>query len=1047
MKKATNLPGIQSDPGVKKIFRIFKLTSLFLMISMVSVLANITYSESKRHVLTLQQKPVSGKVVDEAGQPVPGVSVVLKGSSTGTITNVDGSFTLTNVPEDATLVFSFIGMKSQEISVAGKKSFEVVLEESAIGLEEVIAIGYGSQIRREITGSISKVDAAELADQPVSQFAQQLQGRIAGVQISQFSGQPGRGVEFRIRGAASLYSGTQPLFVIDGLPITGSINNINPAEIESFTVLKDASASALYGSRAANGVILITTKHAKPGDSKIIFNSFYGIQKIPSNRVPVMANANQFATYMKNRAEDNGIAVPVEYQDPTQYGEGTNWFNLLTRTAPIQSYDLTLQSARERSSSTVIAGYQEQQGVIVNTGTKLLSLRLNQDLTLSNDKIKMGFNFGISNRLDHNNRLATDGVKGLFEKFFEASPLIKPFNEDGTYTKSVASPGMVAYLNPLAQLNLTLDDYRLTRIMGNAFLNYDFLPGFSLQTNLATDKGNQTRSQFTPSTITNSAASGISASVDNYSWTAEANLYYSKTINENHNIQALIGYSAQRFEGENNSLTGTGFPSDDVPYLSAATSISAGTSTNTQYSMLSNIGRLNYNYKGKYLLSGAIRRDGSSKFGANRRYGSFPSFSAGWLVSNESFMEGFKFISLLKARVSYGITGNNNFADEFASIAKLGELNYILNGILVPGETITKLGNSELAWERNKQFDIGLDIALFNNRISLVYDYYHKISDGLIQDRQIPRGSGFNTIKFNIGEFEFWGHEISVNTVNLTGNFNWNTNFNISFDRNLIKALVDPGFIRRNNTVTSDYYRQQVGHSLGEFYGFVFEGLYKDAEDLANSAQYGSKSAIGTVKVKDVSGPDGEPDGVIDDVNDRTFIGDPTPDFFFGFSNDFRYKNFDLSIVMAGSVGGKILNPSKWAYMTNLDGSRVMLADAAKNVWRSEDNPGSGIYPSTKIGTTALGRSVNTQWIENGSYLTVKNISLGYIINFKNNDLALKNLRIYTSIQQAFIITHYTGMNPEVNQSGSDAANGVGIDENAYPIPRTFSFGFTATFK
>jgi hypothetical protein len=364
--------------------------------------------------------------------------------------------------------------------------------------------------------------------------------------------------------------------------------------------------------------------------------------------------------------------------------------------------------------------------------------------------------------------------------------------------------------------------------------------------------------------------------------------------------------------------------------------------------MLSNIGRINYNYKGKYLVSGAMRRDGSSRFGSNRKYGNFPSISGGWIVSDEGFLKNLKFLELLKGRISYGITGNNFFPDNFAAIAKLGEMNYILNGALVSGQTITSLGNTELGWERNRQFDIGFDLGLFNNRVSITYDYYHKMSDGLIQDRPIPRASGYSSIKFNIGEFEFWGHEVSINTVNLTGDLKWNTSFNISFDRNLIKSLVSPGFIRRNNTVSSDYYRQQVGHHLGEFYGFIFEGLYKDAADLAASAKYGSASDVGTIKVRDIN-----KDGVIDDVNDRTFIGDPTPDFTFGLTNQFKYKNLDFNIVMSGSYGGQILNAAKWAYQTNMDGSRILLAAAADR-WRSPENPGSGIYPRTKTGTTAM---------------------------------------------------------------------------------------------
>jgi TonB-dependent SusC/RagA subfamily outer membrane receptor len=373
------------------------------------------------------------------------------------------------------------------------------------------------------------------------QFAQQLQGKVAGVQVQQYSGQPGRGIGFIVRGAASFYSSNQPLFVIDGTPITGSINNINPAEIESFSFLKDASATALYGSRAANGVILITTKHAKSGAPKVEFSANYGIQKIPTNKLPRPMNAREFATFMKQRAEDGltyepGYKVAADYaaayDNPGKYDEGTNWFKLLTRDAPIQSYDLVVQSAREHSSSTVIVGYQEQQGVIINNDTKLFSLRFNQDLSLHHDKLKMGFNLAPSYRVDHNNRLGTDGVGGYFERFFEASPLVSPYDANGNYLRNVHSPGMVAYINPLATYNLTNDDYYTTRILGNAYLNYEFLPGLSLKTNIAIDKGAETRKYFQSGQVTGTVGqtTGTSSSVDNGSWTAEANLVIKKLL-------------------------------------------------------------------------------------------------------------------------------------------------------------------------------------------------------------------------------------------------------------------------------------------------------------------------------------------------------------------------------------------------------------------------------------------------------------------------------------------------------------------------------------
>lgn len=988
-----------------------------------------------------------------------GASVSISGVDRGTVTDANGMYTF-SVPAGVYAVSaSYVGYTTTEVKNVRVTADGIVTANIKMAtngntqLQEVV-VTYGRQRQREITGSVAVVNTANLQDMPVQQFAQQLQGKVAGVQIAQSSGQPGRGVEFRIRGAASFFAGNQPLFVVDGLPITGSINNINPSEIESFSILKDASATALYGSRAANGVVLITTKHAKPGDARIDFNANYGVQAIPSGRLPKAMNAREFATFMNEKYadarkyENSTVATPDVYLNPDQYGTGTNWFDLLTRKAPIQNYDLTLQSAREGSSSTVVVGYQEQQGVMINTNTRLFTLRFNQDLSLLNNKLKVGFNVAPSYRLDHNNRLATDGVGGIFERLFEASPLIAPYDANGNYNRSVASPGMTTYINPLATINLTNDDYKTTRILAGAYLNYEFLKGLSIRTNAGVDKGNETRQYFQSGVVTATAGqtTGTSRSDDNGSWTAEANLVYNKKILTNHSIEALVGYSAQKYSNTFSTLTGLGFPSDDIQYLTQATSIS-GSSSYTSYALLSSLARLNYNYKGKYLLSAAVRRDGSSRFGGNNQYGNFPSVSVGWNVSDEQFMARVGFIDALKLRASYGITGNNFFGNYDAQ-ATVANYYYDLNNTIMQGSGFNRLANADLRWERNKQLDIGAEIGFLNNRISLTYDYYHKISDGLIQQRQIPRSSGFSQILYNIGEVELWGHEVTISTSNIARrNFTWSSNFNMSFDRNIIKNLVDPGFIRRNTTVSSDYFRQQIGHHLGEFYGFVFQGLYQDARDLAASAKYlatpanpNGSSDVGTIKVKDLNG-----DGVIDDVNDRTFIGDPTPTFTGGFTNNFTYKNFDLNIHLAFSVGGEILNAAKWAYQTNLDGSRVPLA-AAVDRWRSPENPGSGTYPRTKTGTTALGRNVNSQWVENGSYLSAKNISVGYRFKLGNN-LLLKSLRIYGSVQQAFVLTKFSGLNPEINFAGLDPTLGIGINEEAYPVPRTYSFGISTTFK
>jgi len=1031
----------------------FDNQTLEVILGIVLKNTDISFKEEAGNILLFKQAygKITGKVIDETGAPLPGATVTVVGTSVGTLTDANGNYSLT-VPEGTyTIAVTFVGFKKMEFPntvASASKAFVLNVSMTGSGLLKEVVVSYGQQRQREITGSISTVDATDLEDRPITQFAEGLQGKVAGVQITENNGAPGRGLDFRIRGAASLSSSNQPLFVIDGMPITGSINNINPAEIESFTVLKDASATALYGSRASNGVILITTKHAKPGDAKIQFDANYGMQVIPQQGRYQMQTAQQFAQFENEYYQDKLTYEPGTkptldpvYQNPSQYGAGTNWFNAVTRNAPVESYNLTVSSARDHSSSNVIVGYQDQQGVVINTDRQLFSMRINQDLTLSNNKIKIGFNLAPSYSIDHNNNLTTEGVGGLVNVAEEASPLFAPVNPNGSYPVLVNSPGQVNDINPYATLMLTQNYIKTTRILGNGYFNYEFLPGLTFKINLGVDKGNEYNEDFVPSVITtNGVATGSNNVYDNYSWTAETYLNYKKTLFKKNHIEALIGYSAQKFSEDADNISGSTYKTDNIPYLDQATLITAAGSNADAYSLLSTIGRLNYDYDGKYLLSVAARSDGSSRFGDDRKYGFFPSASVGWVVSDEKFMDQFKFINFFKIRASYGITGNNNIGNytSISQIASGPNYNYTFNNVLQAGAINSTLGNADLGWERNKQLDIGFDISLLKNRISLTYDYYNKVTDGMIQARPIPTSSGFSSLDYNIGAFKFWGNEFTLNTVNLTGELKWNSSFNISFDRNLCTSLVAPGFTFRNNTVTSDYYHTQVGYPIGMFYGFINEGLYKNAQDLANSPKYGTMSDVGTTKFKDING-----DGVID-PNDRTFIGNPNPDFTLGFTNTFKYKHFDLSIAMSGAYGNKILAAAKWAYLTNLDGARGLLA-AVSDRWRSPQDPGSGIYPRTETGTTAAGRSVNSQWVEDGSYLEVKNINLGYTIPIKGNSV-MKSIRVYTSVEQAFVFTKYSGMNPEVSLNGLDGI-GQGVDEDAYPVPRTFSVGLSSTFK
>lgn len=1014
----------------------------------------IGFKEEAGNILLFKQAygKITGRVTDENGEALPGATITVVGTTMGVISDAKGEFSLT-VPEGTyTIAVTFVGYKRMEypdMVVGSKKPLNLSVTMTGSGQLKEVNVTYGKQRRNEITGSLAEISGTDLQNKPDNQFAQELQGKVAGVQITQNNGAPGRGFQFRIRGAASFTLSNQPLFVIDGMPITGNINNINPAEIESFTILKDAAATALYGSRASNGVVLITTKHAAPGDAKVSFDGYFGIQAIPDKGRYKLMDAQQWAQFENEYYQDKLTYEPGTkptldpvYQDPGRYGEGTNWFNAVTRKAPIESYNVTVSSATDHSQSTVVLGYINQQGVIVNQGIEQFSVRLNQDLTFAHNRAKIGFNLAPSYHIDHNNRIATEGVNNIIEKVSEGSPLVSPYNPDGSYAYSAASPGQVANINPLAQLMERKDDYKTTRILGNGYFNYNIWDGLSLKTNVGIDKGAESYNNFVPSGITtNKVSTGSSSYVDNYSYTAEAYLNYEKTY-KNHHIQALAGYSVQKFNQTSNNVAGSTWATDDIPYLSEATLITSGTSNTTSYALLSTIGRLNYDYKGTYLASFSARSDGSSRFGSDSKYGFFPSGSIGWVVSNEHFLENIPTISYLKVRASYGITGNNTLGN-YAAISQIGSgqaYNYTYNNVLAAGAANSTLGNDQLRWERNKQLDIGLDISLLKERISFTYDYYHRNTDGLIQDRQIPYNSGFTTITYNVGAIKFWGHEFTLSTNNLVGDFKWSSNFNISFNRNLVTNLVSPGYIIRNNTVSSDYDRTQVGHPLGMFYGFIFEGLYKDAADLANSPKSTiSTSDIGTIKFKDVNG-----DGVID-AKDRTFIGNPNPKFTYGFTNNFNYRQFSLNITMAGSYGGQILNADKWAYLTNLDGARGGLLAAVSDRWRSISNPGSGIYPRTETGTTALGRDVESQWVENGSYLAIKNVNLGYSVPLGETSV-FKKLRVYLSVDNAWFFTKYSGLNPEVSLNGLNGT-GEGIDENSYPIYRTFSIGISTSLK
>ncbi len=1005
----------------------------------------IILSNIDENKLSSQQIDVSGSVQNRDGESLPGVTVVLKGTTIGTITDIDGYFVLKDVPNDAVLQFSFVGMKMQEVPVNNKTTLNITMEEDAIGIEEVVAIAYGTQKKRDITGSVQNVNAEELQSIPVGQFAQKLQGQVAGVQINQTTGQPGEGMLFRIRGATSINADNQPLFVVDGFPIVGGINNINPDEIQSYTVLKDASATSLYGSRAGNGVILITTKRAKKGRTDFNFNAYYGVQSTPERGRPDLMNARQFAQYQKEFFEDkiryegwknaDGEAVvPVPYQNPSQYGDGTDWYDVMLQAAPIQSYSLSATSRKDKFVSAVVGSYFKQDGVMLNTSFERFSLRGNSEYSV-NDHIKIGFNIAPSLQTSENQN--TDGFREIIGTAVTVSPILSPWDENGDLRLELSAPNMFAQPNWYRVLTEQENKRTKLHLLTNSFLELDIIDGLKYKFQAGVELESEHLKSFSPSTVGGrlgqappQPAEGEYNTGYYYSWLIENILTYSKSFDK-HNLEFLAGYTSQKYRWEGSDLSGTDYPDDEISWLDAAATTTGGSRT-TAWSMISYISRLNYNYANKYYLQATFRRDGSSRFGANNKWATFPSFSAGWILSEEDFFQNISSkMNYMKLRASYGITGNNNIGN-YSHIAGVAAANYVFGGVLEAGKALTGLGNSELTWEETTQFDVGLDLGFFKDRLFLKYDYYRKSTDNLLYQLDIPMASGFSNVQYNVGQIDFWGHEISLETKNMVNDFKWSTNINLAFNENEVKQLGTENVPIGGYDNAGDINRLAVGEPVGVFMGYVYDGIYMTEEEFNKQPKHAS-SEVGTVRMKDISG-----DGVIDE-DDRTIIGDPNPDLVFGIMNEFSYRNFDLSIVMSGVIGGDIIARS-FENTNNLDGVFNVETNVADR-WRSLENSGNGVVPRTKAGTTELFRFNNTRWVSDGTHLAIKNVTLGYTISPKKY---IKRARFYVSGQQLSIITKYTGGNPEVS-SGLNW-NGLGVDNTAYPVPRTFTIGCNLNF-
>lgn len=1029
---------------------ILKSTLPLLLLSMLSgakvYAANDSNLKDTSITISQQQKKITGVVTDKEGVPVIGANVLEKGTTNGTVTDADGRFSL-DISRNATLQISYLGYNTQNIVVGNQTTFAVKLSEDSEALDEVVVVAYGTQKARAVTGSMSKLNNEELKDIPVSNISQKMQGKFSGVQITQANGEPNGGMAIRIRGAASINSGNGPLVVVDGFPITPNegtgLESISPEEIENITILKDAASTALYGSRAANGVILVTTKRAKEGKTDIEFSAYFGATQVSKNGRPDVMNAQEFAQFKKEYYEDQAKyegytgGVPECYQNPSALKDGTDWYDALLQTALTQNYNLSLQSGTTKVKSAVNLNYNKQEGVVINTYSERFSARANNVYEAS-DRVTFGLNLSGS-YMSGQIIPGLGGGRNIIGSAFLMDPQLKYKNDDGTYPISYTQPGMFANPNFYTVLQERNDPKKRMRGTVNTYADVKIIDGLKYRISANADLGSDQAESWVPSIANGGMFSAPpNPAVGSYetskyvNWLIENMLTYNKTFAEKHNVDLLVGYSTQKTTSENAKIKASDYPDDEVGWFNAATT-KVGEGDRNSWAMISYLARANYDYMGKYLLSVSFRRDGCSRFGTNAKWANFPSVSAGWIASDEGFMERFDKLSYLKLRGSYGVVGNYNIGD-YKHLATIGSYNYVFNNGITPGRGTSGIGNSDLTWETTKQIDFGMDLGLFNDRVFLVYDYYWKNTDGLLYQIDIPYSSGFGNIQSNIGEFRFWGHEIGVETKNMTGKFKWNTSLNLTFNRNKAIKLGTNNTPIGGNGNQEDYNRTEVGKPLGMFYGYVYDGVFMTQEEYEAGPKHVS-SMVGTVRMKDLDG-----NGVIDN-KDRTFIGDPNPDCIFGMTNNFSWKDFDASVVFTGSLGGDLIDAT-YEWTENIDGVFNVRKEVAER-WRSEDNPGNGNIPRTRTGTTELFRYTNSRWVFKNNYITLKNITLGYTIPVKSNPY-IKGIRVYGSAQNLFTIGSYPGMNPEVNNNTSGLYQGV--DKTTYPVARIYTIGLNVKF-
>ncbi|MES2332167.1 MAG: TonB-dependent receptor [Bacteroidota bacterium] len=1046
--------------------------------------------------VSAQQRQIKGKVTDETGTGIPDVTVSLKGTDTKTKTDPGGNFTIAASAATVNLVFTHVNFSERTVSVSGN-SVAVSLEKTSRQLDEVVVIGYGTQKKANVTGAVSILKNENLDERPITRVDQALVGQLAGVTVKQNTGLPGKAFSVQVRGSGSISGGNEPLYVIDGFPLsvnssntgngtfsTGNpLDNINPNDIESVQVLKDAAAAAIYGSRASNGVVLITTKRGQAGRTKINFNSYAGYNQAQRKlnmmngdewiaQATEVINAQYVAAFAGASASDpqatrlakNGGAFNANYiLDPRWTTPGhpglayIDWQDAIERKGQMQNYEISASGGTDAVRYFVSGNYANQEGFVMNVGYKAYSLRANVEVTAAKN-LKFGVNIAPTYSITQD-----PGVDGK-DAIFHQSLSLAPVQEDTMgVLPNIGRNGQYIYSSttnsPVGKLMYNIGTTKRYRTIGSVYGEYQIIKGLSFRTSVNLDNtdnitntyvpyitaGTQAARTFTGSNNLLAATSGSYNSYKRQTFVNENTLTYNTVINNAHSINVLAGYSYNLDRLDRATLSSNGgFTSAVIQTLNAAAAVT-GNTTSTQSVLLSAFGRLQYGYNDKYLLSASIRRDGSSRFGINNQYGIFPSASLAWVATKEKFMNAVPVISYLKLRASYGVNGNNNLPNDYAPIPTIGSAGYVFGTTQAAaiGQNPNVLANPDLKWERSQTYDIGFDFGILNNRITGSFDYYNKLNTDLLLNVQVPEATGFQTYLNNVGSVRNIGQEFEVTSRNMVGRFQWTTSATLTHNTNKIIALA-PGqtqIIVPNGFTVSDQILR-VGEALNSIYVLRTIGFIT-ADDLTkNVARYATGQQEGDLKFQDTNG-----DGVITEA-DKVIVGHPNPDYTYGITNTFRYKGFDLSVLVQGQWGGSIYSELGRAISRPGQGRSDNHPQSFVNRWYSPTNQGEGRFGKAyAIYNNPITSA--TDWLYSSDYIRVRNITLGYNLKGLIKTSAIQGARIYMTLENFFGHDKYVnGLNPEAANTAvsSNGAFPEAGDYGAMPLAKSFIIGLNITF-